>query len=87
MKKIRNSIIRFFGLKGSFQWAVKQMKAGKIVKRRSTAGAVKYRLSTDEQNRLQWDFHRKENDAQWENAYFFVSCMEATDYFVFEWEL
>lgn len=36
---------------------------GKLLVRSSVIGAVKYRLCTDRQNRLEWDFHRKESEA------------------------
>ena len=82
---VLSSIIRFLGLKGSWKWAIREMKKGKLVTKNSVTGAVKYRLSTDKQNRLQWDFHRSESEVQWENANFFVSNMMATDWVIYNW--
>jgi len=79
------TVVRFFGMKGSFNWAIKEMKKGKIVVRDGTFGGLKYRLSTDEQNRLQWDFHRKETEVKWESANFFVSDIMATDWVIYNW--
>lgn len=78
-------IVRFFGLKGSWKWAVKEMKKGKLLVRASVTGSVKYRLSVDGQNRLECDFHRKESEVKWENANFFISNMIATDWVVYNW--
>ena len=78
-------VVRFFGLKGSWKWAVKEMKNGKLLVRTCVTGAIKYRLSTDGQNRLECDFHRKESEAKWENANFFISDMEATDWGIYNW--
>ena len=78
-------VVSFFGLKGSWKWAVKEMNKGKLLVRTSVTGAVKYRLSTDGQNRLEWDFHRKESEVKWENANFFISDMEATDWVIYNW--
>lgn len=78
-------VVRFFGLKGSWKWAVKEMKNGKLLVRTSVTGAVKYRLSTDEQSRLEWDFNRKESEVKWENANFFISDMMATDWVIYNW--
>ena len=78
-------VVRFFGLKGSWKWAVKEMKNGKLLVRTSVTGAVKYRLSTDEQSRLEWDFHRKESEVKWENANFFISDMMATDWVIYNY--
>lgn len=78
-------VVRFLGLKGSWKWAVKEMKKGNMVVTASVTGTVKYRLSTDKQDRLQWDFHRKESEAKWETANFFISDMMATDWRIYNW--
>ena len=78
-------VVSLLGLKGSWKWAVKEMKKGKIVTRASVTGAVKYRLSQDEQFRLENDFHRKESEAKWENSNFFISYLYATDWIIYNW--
>lgn len=78
-------VVRFFGLKGSWKWAVKEMKKGNLLVRTSVTGTVKYRLSPDEQNRLEWDFNRKESEVKWENANFFISDTMATDWVIYNW--
>lgn len=89
-KELRNAlhlmiapIVRLLGLKGSWRWAAKEMKKGKMIVRVSTTGSVKYRLSNDGGNRLEWDFHRKESEVRWESAYFFISDMMATNWVVY----
>lgn len=74
-----NTVIRFFGLKGSWSWAIREMKKGKVVTQKCVTGTLKYRLSEDGQDRLLWDFSEKESYVAWENANFFISKVIATD--------
>jgi hypothetical protein len=71
-----NAIVRFFGLKGSWKWACRQMDKGEEVRFKGASGCVRYRLDPENQRRLQWWF------GKWENAFFFLSYQEGTD-----WEL
>ena len=80
MNYIFNKIIRFFGLKGSWKWACKQMEKGLIVKTKSSTGTVAYRISTDDQRRLQWKFG---DESKWENAYYFFRDHEDTDWIIY----
>lgn len=81
--KILSLIIRFFGLKGSWKWAVKEMKNGNLVTMKSVSGALKYRFSVDGEYRFEWDFHKKEDEFKWENANFFISDFMATDWIIY----
>ena len=69
---------RLFGLKGSWKWALKQMKKGNIVRPSSATGTVKYRFSVDKQDRIEWTFD-KEN-FRWDNANIFYSDFQKTDW-------
>lgn len=84
---MRNWIIRIFGLKGSWDWAVRQMLDGAMVTKKSGTGVLKYRLSRDDQNRLEWDFSRSASSASWENANFFVCDLKETDWIIYKWKL
>jgi len=83
--------IRFFGLKGSWRWACRQMDKGHMVYRASdycgepgnAREPVKYRLDGENQRRIQWMFLlRLSNDYEWENANIFLSDFECTDWAV-----
>lgn len=70
-----NYIVRMFGLRGSWGWAVRQMRKGEIVKPKGITGSVKYRISPDEGECLQWIFVRflakKQKHETWKSANFF----------------
>jgi hypothetical protein len=68
-------LVRFFGLRGSWKWACKQMDAGKIIRPSTATGYVEYRLDLEGQRRLQWRF-----GGEWENANFFLRDQEDTDW-------
>lgn len=74
------AIVRFFGFRGSWKWACRQMKRGSVVRPRSATGTVKYRLDDEGQQRLQWTFDRDAAMAKWENANFFLRDQESTDW-------
>jgi len=82
--KMKNIIIRLFGLKGSFKWACKQMANGKIVKPKNATGTVKYCFDKENQKRLLWTFDRY--FYQWSNANFFYSDMMSIDWVLVEEE-
>lgn len=73
-------IKRIFGLKGSFEWAGKQMAKGHITRRKSTTGSVKYRFDKEGQQRLEWTFDLDSADAHWQNANFFWNYLSSTDW-------
>lgn len=90
-KEFKSWIIRKFRLKGSWSWAKKQMRAGKMVRCESWAGALKLRIDNNENTLLQSCFRRKpeapENGAQlWSTSNHFLDYEDFTDYEVFEWE-
>jgi hypothetical protein len=75
--------IRTFGLKGSWLWAVKQMKNGHMVRPASATGIVKYRFSRDGQNRLEWNFSVTPHFTDWENAFLFEQDLFYTDWYIY----
>lgn len=79
-------LIRLFGLKGSWKWAVRQMLKGKIVRPASATGSVKYRFSTDKQNRIQYTFQHgmHSKDFVWENANIFNNDFLTTDWAIYK---
>jgi len=80
-----NFIIRLFGLKGSWGWAVRQMKAGKIVRPSTATGTVKYKLDHEGQGRICWNFSRiLTGRDSWENANVFLSDFKRTDWILFK---
>lgn len=82
-----NWIIRFFGLKGSWMWACRQMDAGNIIRPASASGGIKYRLDPEAQRRIQWTFHRfPTENRDWESAKIFLSDFEDTDWALWQQE-
>jgi hypothetical protein len=75
-----HSLVRLFGLRGSWKWACRQMDRGAIVRPRSATGAVRYKLDHEGHRRLMWAFQDHPADYRWENAYFFLSDQESTDW-------
>ena len=83
-------IIRFFGLKGSWKWAKKQMMKGKIVRCKHWTGTLKLRIDSPENSLLQSNFTSKpepihKGDRLWETSNHFLRYEDFTDYEVFEW--
>lgn len=83
---MKKYIIKLFGLKGSWQWAVKQMQQGRIVRCKAWAGAVKYRVDNKENGLLLNDFSRTWENVKWETSNFHISLMNRTDWQIFDWE-
>jgi protein involved in temperature-dependent protein secretion len=88
VNKIKKFLIKFFGLRGSWSWAVRQMKKGHIVYPKYVTGCVKYRFSIDGQDRIQWSFQRDETrvlltESVWENANIFYSDFDYTEWGIF----
>lgn len=76
-----NFIVKFFGLKGSWKWACKQMLCGKIVYRKTDTGSAKYKLDTENQGRICWHFTSNPISSDiWETAYIFLSDFNCTDW-------
>ena len=48
MQKVKNWFIRTFGLRGSFQWALRQMKKGEVVMRANARYSYLYRATQSE---------------------------------------
>lgn len=81
MKKVKtNWFIRFFGLKGSWSWAKKQMLKGKMVKCRHWTGALTYKIQSVENTLLLASFSDKRND--WHSTTHFIAYENYTDYYV-----
>jgi hypothetical protein len=79
-----NWIVKTFGLKGSWKWAVKQMRAGHIIRPGSATGTVKYRLDREKQERICWNFNQVLTGSDyWESAKIFLSDFERTDWVIF----
>lgn len=79
---MREWVIRTFGLKGSWYWAKKQMRNGKVVACRHWPGTLKYSIDREGQSRLQRTFSVNIIDARWETAYHFLDSEDATDWYV-----
>lgn len=79
-----NWIIRFFGLKGSWRWACRQMKKGRIVRPKSATGTVRYKLDNEWQGRILWAFPPRTDingqNAEWEDAKIFMIDLYRTDW-------
>ena len=74
------ALVRLLGLRGSWTWACRQMDRGAIVRPRSATGSVRYKLDSEEQRRLLWTFNRYPARYDWEDAKFFLSRQESTDW-------
>lgn len=84
INSIRGKLIRFFGLKGSWSWAKKQLLKGEIVRCKHWSGALKYRVT--DQGMIEMHFGRTENHSKWERANHFLSYKNFIDYEVFKWD-
>jgi hypothetical protein len=80
MKKF---IIIFFGLKGSWKWACKQLDKGKIIRPESATGTIKFKLDDENQRRIVYTLDRDIKTAKWANANIFLSDFESTDWVIF----
>ena len=76
---------QFLGLKGSWYWACKQMKKGKIVYRFTDIGCARYKTDNEGQNRILWAFERFPNTkTEWSNAFIFMSDFTNTNWVVYK---
>lgn len=82
MKKLKDKIISFLGLKGSWSWACKQMDKGEIVRPANATGTVKYKLDSENQRRIMWCFNRDYDELNWSSANIFLSDFENTNWIV-----
>jgi hypothetical protein len=83
IKMIMQFFIRFFGLKGSFAWACRQMKRGCWVSVRAATGTVKYALDHEEQQRILWTFKDKPHKySDFQNANMFLHDFHRIDWYV-----
>lgn len=74
---------RLMALKGSWEWAVKKMDAGYIVRRSTDTGAAHYKLDHEGQRRIVWCFSRSPENLlckQWQSANIFLSDFECVDW-------
>lgn len=85
MKKIFQQVIRFFGLRGSWPWALRQMSQGKIVRPESASGTVKYKFDDLSNKRIVYDFSRYQKDQEWDSANIFMADFINTDWIIFDW--
>ena len=79
------NLIRFFGLKGSWKWACRQMDKGSIIYRTTDSGNAKYRLDTKEQRRICWHYtdNPNKNDI-WPNASVFLSDFDCVTWAIWK---
>ena len=79
-----SKIIRFFGFRGSWKWACKQMDKGKIVRCKSWTGTVRLKIDNKYNRRIIWAFPNRKDPygllEKWESANIFLSDFEATDW-------
>lgn len=82
---MKKAIIRFFGLKGSWKWAKKQMLNGKTVRCKHWSGTLKFKIDSRENTLLQCSFQRenKQNlngSPIWETSNHHLSYEDFVDY-------
>ncbi len=75
-------IKRVFGLKGSFNWACKQMNKGLIVSFKNITGAVRYRFDLEGQKRIEWAFKNNPGKSDWESANMFLEDIRSVEWIV-----
>lgn len=86
--EIKNKIIRLFGLKGSWSWAKKQMRNGKVVRCKHWTGSLKLRIDSLDNTRLLSTWSHEANDTKtmhyvdtiWESSIHFINYEDDTDY-------
>ena len=85
---MKEKLIRFFGLNGSWKWSCRQLKKGKIIRAKNIAGTVRYKLDNESQTRILWAFPKRADpyglNEKWDNAYIFLSDFERIDWEVVE---
>jgi hypothetical protein len=82
---MKKTIIKFFGLKGSWTWAKKQMLNGKVVRCKHWSGALKLKIDSKENTLLQCTFQRLNQQKQngtpiWETSNHHLSYEDFIDY-------
>ena len=75
-------IIKTFWLKGSWEWAKKQMLKGHVVKCKHWPGALMLKIDSPENQLLQATFTRDLKSCKWETSNHHLSYEEFTDYFI-----
>lgn len=77
-------MVRLLGLKGSWSWAVRQMKKGHIVRQKSATGVVRYKLDSIENGRIIFSFPKRSDSmglyAKWDSANIFLKDFTAIDW-------
>ena len=82
MQKVKNWFIRTFGLRGSFQWALKQMKKGEtVMMANAPAPVIIFRARESEALNGQMLIMWKMNN-HWNGAGFAIEELEATDWII-----
>lgn len=71
--------IRLLGLKGSFSWAVKQMKNGKILAVKRNIMLKNFRINPVSKA-LQCSYTPE--NIRWEDVYIFIFYFESTDWYI-----
>lgn len=82
MKKLKNWVIRNFGLNGSWNWAKKQMLNGAIVRRKSTTGSYKMAIDDDKNQLLVATWDHLDQKPMWVRCPHNLSDEDAVDYYV-----
>ena len=77
----KNRLIRFFGLKGSWKWAKRQMMKGEIVKCNHWSGTLKLKIDKHNNTLLQHTFS-KNTPYNFETANHFLNNELYTDYVI-----
>lgn len=75
-------LMRLFAMRGTWEWALRQMGKGKIVRRRSLAGSGRYKFDSEGQGRLMWTHYRRpRTEGDWcESSDFPAKNTTATDW-------
>jgi hypothetical protein len=76
---MKNWIIRTFSLKGSWNWAKKQMLNGYTLKHKGISGAMEIAIDDPDNKRLVWRFGKNDN---WGSANHFLSDEIITTYYI-----
>lgn len=68
-------------IKGSWEWAISQMKLGRIIYGKTFSGTVKYRLDSLKSGRIIWNFDSEvTKGSKWESANIFISDFTYKDW-------
>jgi len=77
-------IIRFFGIKGSFSWAIRQMKKGETVTRHGIVGTLRFKIN--DRGTILWCFdstlnqHKHKGTHRWDPANLDIEYITAADW-------